>query len=39
MDLELTRKPVLAGIAILGMSLLPLAGAQAEEPMQGMDGS
>ncbi|OBY92600.1 copper resistance protein CopB [Pseudomonas sp. AU11447] len=39
MDFEQTRYPVLAGLAILGMSLLPLAGVRAEEPMQGMDGS
>ncbi len=39
MALEQTRSPVLAGIAILGMSLLPLTGARAEEPMQSMDGS
>ncbi|WEJ74250.1 MULTISPECIES: copper resistance protein B [unclassified Pseudomonas] len=39
MDLEQTRHSVLARIAVLGVSLLPLAGAHAEEPMQGMDGS
>ena len=39
MDLEQTRHSVLASIAVLGVSLLPLAGAHAEEPMQGMDGS
>lgn len=39
MDLEQTRHSVLASIAALGVSLLPLAGAHAEEPMQGMDGS
>ena len=40
MNFEKSAKPVLAGLAILGMGIMPLALAYGQtEPMQGMDGS
>ena len=37
MNFDRTAKPLLAGLAILGMGVMPLAYGQTE-PMQGMDG-
>ena len=37
MNFQRTAKPILAGLAILGMGIMPLAYGE-NEPMQGMDG-
>ena len=37
MNFQRTAKPILAGLGILGMGIMPLAYGE-NEPMQGMDG-